>query len=513
MISEATDAMKLARLVCVGIALLACALPPAQCLADRPDAVPVHPHRSLSDSRFAWPTWQQVARVVTLRDQSTRTVAVGTMMLGMSGGAVGAYMLLRKRSLIGDVVSHASLPGVAGAFIFLELVRPGSGRSLPGLLTGALVAGVLGVLCVVGIRKAPRVKEDAALAIVLSIFFGLGIALLTIVQNLPTGSAAGLQHFIYGKTASLTGGDAWLIGAASLCVVALCALLAKEFALLCFDEDYAAAQGWPVTALDLLLMALAVAVTVIGLQSVGLLLVVATLIIPPAAARFWTDRTGRMVVVSVGIGGLSAALGVLASALFPRLPAGAVIVLMGTAAFLVSLLVGTRRGVLRRWWLRRSVARRIGRHDLLRAFYEILEPSLPPDRAADPTATAHRPVSWNRLLAMRTWAPRRLNRLLAEARRAELVCGNVVEGYRLTESGAREAARAARNHRLWEIFLIRYADIAPSHVDRNADQIEHVLEPELIAELDQLLARRFPAKTVPPSPHEIERPIASAGRL
>lgn len=459
-------------------------------------------HRSLANTRLDWPSGDQIARVVLLRDYNTRVVLLGTTMLGVCAGLVGAFMLLRKRSLVGDVVGHASLPGIGIAFIVMEMIEPGGGRSLPGLLCGAAVAGALGVAATTAIVRFTRIKEDAALAIVLSIFFGLGIALFTIIQNIPTGNAAGLNHFIFGKAASLVADDVRLIAKSAFVVLVLCVLLFKEFSLLCFDERFARAQGWPATALDLALMGLVVGVTVIGLQSVGLLLVVAMLVLPAASARFWTDRLRPLTLVSAALGGLGALLGVATSALFPRLAAGAVIVLVGTCFFVVSLLVGKQRGVVHRLLTQRRMRRRIGSQHILRAVYEQIEPRLDADHAG-PESLARLTVAVDDLLPARSWTRTRLQRLLDRARRDGFVAREEPAGIRLTAEGAAAARRATRNHRLWEIYLIQYADVAPSHVDRDADRIEHILDPAQIDELEQLLSEQYPSPVVPHSPHAI----------
>jgi manganese/zinc/iron transport system permease protein len=218
-----------------------------------------------------------------------------------------------------------------------------------------------------------RIKEDAALAIVLSSFFGLGVAFFTIVQSIPTGNAAGLEHFIYGKAASMIAADVWLIAWSSLAVVVLFILLFKEWTLVSFDDQFAASEGWPVLALDLLLVTVVAVITVVGLQSVGVLLVVALMIIPAVAARFWTDELKRMAIISAGIGAASSMLGVLASAMFPRLAAGAVIVLAGTGLFLISMLFGKRHGIVHRTVSHYLRDRRIARDHLLRAIFECIE--------------------------------------------------------------------------------------------------------------------------------------------
>lgn len=460
-------------------------------------------HLSLANNEFKWPSSEQFVEVITMQNYNTRIVLLGTTFLGICAGTVGTFMLLRKRSLVGDVVSHASLPGIAIAFLVMELSDPGSGKSLSGLLLGALIAGLLGVLCTVAIRRLTRIKEDAAMAIVLSIFFGIGIALFTVVQNIPSGNVAGLHHFIFGKAASMIAADVALIVKAAVVVLLGCCLLFKEFSLMCFDEEFAAVQGWPVLGLDLMLMGLVVGVSIIGLQSVGLLLVVAMLIIPAASARFWTNKLGRLTIVAAGFGGLSAFSGVLLSALFPRFAAGAVIVLSGSFFFGISMAIGTRRGIFGRIRQQRRTRRRVGRHDLLRALYEFLEPSLTGDDGRLTADLTNPSIQFEQLLGMRSWSATRLRRLIGVADRDGILRTDSADKYHLTEVGAIQAQNVVRNHRLWEIYLIEHADIAPSHVDRDADTIEHLLEPDLMIKLDELLSQRYPNMAVPSSPHPI----------
>ena len=186
---------------------------------------------------------QQVINVLTLRDYNTRVVLFGTTLLGISGGVVGVFMLLRKQSLVGDVVGHSALPGIALAFILVEATSPGEGKHLPTLLIGAFIAGTLGAVSVMVIDRFSLIKADAAMAIVLSLFYGAGTALLTVVQRLPTASAAGLKDFLAGKTASLVASDVWLFSYATILVILVTTLLFKELCLLCFDDDFAAAIG------------------------------------------------------------------------------------------------------------------------------------------------------------------------------------------------------------------------------------------------------------------------------
>lgn len=457
--------------------------------------------KSITDTGIQWPSQEKIWRTVSLADYNTRVVFAGVTVLGAASGLVGTFLLLRKRSLLSDTVSHCTLPGIAFAFLIAEATGL-SGRSLPLLLLGAATTGVLGMGAVAVIRAKSRIKDDAALAIVLSVFFGLGIALMVIIQQLPTGNAAGLSHFIYGKAASMTASDAQLILFASLAVALVCAALFKEFKLLCFDASFAHTQGWPTIALDLALMGLVVAVTVIGLQAVGLLLVVALLIIPAAAARFWSHRLGVTVLLATLIGAASGLVGVAASALFPKLPAGAVIVLAAVFCFAVSFLFGAERGLFKRWLEQRRVGQRVARQHLLRAIYEWCE-SRPHPVADDPANLLDCAVSLSELRHANDWSEARLRYLLRLGFAERLLTwNNSHNAVHLTAQGKLEARRVTRNHRLWETYLLHYADVAPQHIHHNADQIEHVIEPIIVNELEELLAGREGGALVPADPEK-----------
>ena len=448
--------------------------------------------------------WDLFSRAISLRDYNTRVVLAGTTMLGISGGLVGTFLVLRKRALAADVVSHAALPGIAVAFLLAERLSPGSGRSTSVLLCGAFCTGLLGMAMTLAIRRWTRIKEDAALAIVLGLFFGLGMALFTVVQRTKTGNAAGLSHFIFGKAASMVASDVWLIGVVSVIIALLCCGVFKELSLLCFDEEFAAARGYRTGLLDWLLTLMAVTVTLIGLQSVGLLLVVALLLIPPTAARFWTNDLKVMTCLAAAIGGVSCAGGVVLSAAFPRLAAGAVIVLTGAGLFVASLVFGKERGLWPRWRSQRQFEQRIGRSDLLRACYELLEPILGSDQTTQESLTKYE-IDDLELLSMRQWPAGRFQSMVSSAVRESLLDTNSTGSYRLTLRGAAEARDAVRRHRLWEIYLLTQTDLDPRLVDRGADGIEHVLDPQQLADLERQLATHLP-QGIPPSPH----PIASA---
>jgi manganese/zinc/iron transport system permease protein len=451
-----------------------------------------------------WPSGAEILEVLSLQNYNTRLVVLGTSLLGITSGLVGTFLLLRRRSLMGDALSHATLPGIGIAFIVM-VAAGGTGKYLPGLLIGAAISGLAGVLLVLAIRNTTRLKDDVAMGFVLSVFFGLGVAILGMIQKMPQASAAGLESFIYGKTASMVQHDFFLIASVTALVTLLSLLLVKEFALLCFDEGFAASEGWPTVLLDVLMLALVTTVTVIGLQAVGLILIIAFLITPATAARFWTQNLKQMLLLAALIGGVSGWLGASLSALLPRLPAGAVIVLVAASIFVLSMLLAPTRGVLPRYLRQANLRRKVGRQHLLRACYEILEA-----HPHDPeTPIANIPIPMPELASHRSWSPAHLRRLVRTARREDHLDPAPAHSLRLSESGFGEAARVTRNHRLWELYLIRHADIAPSHVDRDADMVEHILDAHIVRQLEAELDKRDLAPTVPPSPHLIPPPSTS----
>ena len=444
------------------------------------------------------PELSDIWNVLILRDYNTRLVVICTMLLGCACGLMGGFLLLRKRSLMGDTLSHATLPGVGLSFMLLVALG-GDGKSLPILLAGAGITGVIGCAAVLFIREQTRIKDDAAMGIVLSVFFGAGVAILGVIQKMPEGSAAGLESFIYGKTASMVMSDFQILVFITVCVITCSLLLFKEFRLLCFDENFAAVLGWPVKFLDLLLLALITAVTVAGLQAVGLILIIAFLITPAAAARFWTNQLDRMLMLSALIGAASGWIGASLSAFFPRLPAGAVIVLVAALFFVVSMLVGTERGVMIRFLRQSQLEKRMGRQHLLRALYEILEGG----RVTEELII--RTVPFRQIRGRRTWSDRQLRDYIRRAYNEGLVeAPNKADSILLTETGLVEAKQVTRNHRLWEMYLIEYADVATSRVDRDADMVEHILGDKMVTRLEnKLQAYRIAGSLVPQSPHPI----------
>lgn len=275
-----------------------------------------------------------------LTDYTLRNVTLGAALLGVVGGVLGSFAVLRRQSLIGDALAHAALPGIVLAFL-----ATGAKATLP-LLIGAGVAGWLGSLAVIGILRATRLKEDAALGVVLSGFFGFGIALLTFVQHSGRPNQSGLDAFLFGQAATIVASDVTTFAVLGGLALGIVALLYKEFKLLSFDPDFAASLGLPTGVLGALLTSLTVLAVMIGLQTVGVVLMAAMLVAPAAAARQWTDSLSKMLLLAGAFGGASGFLGAAISASRDGLPTGPLVILVATAFALGSLLFAPLRGVV-----------------------------------------------------------------------------------------------------------------------------------------------------------------------
>lgn len=426
-------------------------------------------------------------------------VMLGTALLGGMAGVAGTFAVLRKRSLIGDMLAHTSLPGVCLAFMLL------GSRNLLGLSLGALVSGLIAIALMTLVIRWTRTKEDAAIGIMLSTFFGLGIVLLTNIQNNPTiGNKSGLDSYIFGEPGNMLTRDLVLLAVVAAVVLLLVFALFKEFRLVAFDPDFALSQGWPITWLDYAMMSCVACVTIIGLPIVGVILMAAMIILPAATARMWTNRLHTMVIIA-GVLGMVA--GVAGTQVGRNLPAGPVIVLMAAALFTVSLLFAPQRGIVPRVWGETRLRWRIAHDHLLRSLYEINEPSL-----ADVSSGNAAAVKLETLKEHRHWRPWLLSWLIDRAENSGLLYesdGAVT----LTPLGVQKAAQVTKTHRMWELYMLEYAGVAASQADRTADSVEHMLPESLLLELETKLKQqgRLPAgiEQLPASPHDLDnRPIA-----
>lgn len=260
-------------------------------------------------------------------------VLCGTMLLGIAAGITGTFSFLQKQSLVGDAAAHAALPGIALAFLLTGQ------KELPILMLGAGITSALSVYCIQWIVSFSKLKADAAIGLVLTVFFGIGVVFLTVVNRSPLGNQSGLNNFIFGKAATMTKADLmWLFISATI-IILVSLLLYKEWKLLIFDPVYAKGIGLPIEALKATLTVLIVMTIVTGIQAVGVILMSALLIIPAASAKLWTKKLSSMLMLSAIIGGVSGIMGTFISAMRTGLSTGPIIVLVAAAIFFLSYFI------------------------------------------------------------------------------------------------------------------------------------------------------------------------------
>ncbi|MDE0291690.1 MAG: metal ABC transporter permease [Candidatus Dadabacteria bacterium] len=265
-------------------------------------------------------------------DYTARTILLGAASLGIVSGVVGSYAVLRKQSLVGDVMSHAALPGIVLAFLIM-----GVKEQLP-IFIGAALSAVLAVFLINLITSNSRIKTDSAMGMALSVFFGLGLVLLTYAQKMPDANQAGLDKFLFGQAEALVGKDVLVIGVTGLFALLVVGLFWKEFKLLCFDPDFGGTMGFSMKSLDLLVTAVIVSAIVIGLQTVGVVLMSSMLIAPAVAARQWTGGMGSMVILAALIAAVSGVTGVALSAGLENVPTGPTVIVCVSAVAFFSVL-------------------------------------------------------------------------------------------------------------------------------------------------------------------------------
>lgn len=276
-------------------------------------------------------------------DPNMRWILMGSLLLGLGSGVIGSFTVLRKQSLLGDTLAHAALPGICIAFMLSGV------KSMGLFMIGAIISGMIATLGIHIITSFSRIKQDAALGITLSVFFGVGVVLMTKIQHSGNGNQSGLDKYMFGQAASMMLSDVYLMGIVSLLLILICALLFKEFKLVSFDPGFARGMGLKVAVLEQLLLLMTVVAVVVGIQAVGVVLVAALLITPAVAARYWSDALGVMVILAGLFGALSGVVGTLISSTLSNLPTGPVTVLSATSIFFASAVFAPGRGLIAKW--------------------------------------------------------------------------------------------------------------------------------------------------------------------
>lgn len=424
---------------------------------------------------------------IFLNDPNARFVTAGMMLLGFTAAITGNFTVLRKRALVGDAIAHAALPGIVLAFL------AAGGKSLIWLTGGALLSGWAAILLIDVIQHKTKLGQDAALGIVLSGFFAIGMLLLSMLQGLGRGDLSGLQSFLFGQAAALVPGD--VLGFSVLCAVVLAVLASAYHPLLAFtfDESFAQSSGLRVKLMQAVLNSLQVLVVVAGLQTAGVVLMAAMLVIPSVSALQWTNRFRNVLLLSGVFGALAGLSGAVISFTTGNLPSGPLMVLSSSGILLFSMLFAPEHGWLIRALVRRGTREQARRQNTLKALYRLDEQDRQEGAVRSLRSIAraqmHHPLIWFDLLRLQMMG--KVTRFPGRQR-----------GWALTEKGRTEARRLIRLHRLWERYLTERVHFAPDHVHESAEMFEHMLTPELEERLISQLGRPATDPHHTPIPYE-----------
>jgi len=425
----------------------------------------------------------QIVEFFSFQDVNIRYVALGTVLLGASSALVGCFTFLRKKALVGDTIAHSILPGICLSFIIFKTKDPLM------LLVGAMISGWLSVYVVDYISAKSKIKPDTAIGLTLSVFFGIGILLLTHIQHSGNASQAGLDKFLFGKAASLVQNDVITFGIVSVLLIGTIILFFKQFSLISFDIHFAKTIGLPVRTYEIILSTITVLAVAIGIQTVGVVLMAAMLITPAAAARFWTDKLKVMIVIAAVIGGFSGLFGAFISYTAPSMPTGPWIVVVLSFIAIGSMLIAPKNGAISKIRKQKRNQRKILEDNILKLLYKFgeKENDFFKNRSIA-TLKNYREIPENKFL-----------KGLRILKRKNLVA-HVNDLWVLTEEGKKAGMRIVRIHRLWELYLTTYLRIAPDHVHEDAETIEHIITPEMESKLEHLLD--YPEK----DPHQVDIP-------
>ena len=426
---------------------------------------------------------EQFWEFLSFSEPNIRYVTFGSILLCSSAAVVGSFIFLKKKALVGDAVAHSVLPGVCLGFIL-------AGNKNPVLLiAGAFLTGWLSLVIIDYISAKSKIKEDTAIGLILSVFFGIGILLLTYIQHSGNAAQSGLDHFLFGKAAAMVSSDLIVFSGIAFMLIIAVALFFKEFTLISFDIDFARTIGFPVRRLELVLTTLTVLAIVAGIQAIGVVLMAAILITPAAAARFWTDNLRKMVFLAAGFGGFSGLAGAFISYVAPAMPTGPWIVMVISVIALFSFFFAPRKGILMKFISRKKMENQIREENILKLLFQLGQ--------KDGNYFQQRSVE--EILARRPFKSKQLITGLERLKKQGFL-ENGDGRWKFTMAGQKKGARMVKLHRLWEVYLTRYLRIASDHVHEDAETIEHIITPELEAKLEKLL--KYPVK----DPHQSDIP-------
>lgn len=405
-----------------------------------------------------------------LSDPNVRFVMLGTLILGSTAAIVGTFSFLRNRALVGDAIAHSILPGICLSFMV-------SGSKDPFLLLlGALLSGWISIMLIDLIERSSKISTDTAIGLVLSVFFGVGILMLTAIQNSGNASQAGLDKFLFGQAASLTQKDLFVFGGIGIVLILTVIAFYKEFKIICFNVDYAQVIGLPVKFLEFLLASITVLAVAVGIQAVGVVLMAALLITPAAGARFWTNKLNNMILIATLFGAISGVAGSLISYSAPSMPTGPWVVVCLSFLAVSSIWFAPKKGMLSKFLLQYEIKKKILKENMLKSFYHLGEKD----------ENYYQARSVQELLDVSQLRKKELLKTLHTLEKYNFV-RKENEQWIISKKGLSESVRIIRLHRLWEMYLNQRLKLKPDHVHNDAEAIEHIITPEIESLLEKEL--------------------------
>lgn len=421
-------------------------------------------------------------RFLQMRDYSVRIVAVGSILIGISCGMMGSFVVTRRLSLFGDTLSHAVLPGIAIGFLWVEA------KDNLALLIGASMAGFLGVACITLLKKFSKVRQDSALGLVLSGFYAIGICILTRIQKMEFGNQAGLDTYLFGQVSSLSESDLWGICISLALIVLFMTSNHRELLVSGFDLEFSKSMGLPSEAIQYAMWGLLAFCVISSLQVIGVILASALLIIPAASASLLAKRMSNYILISALLGAIAGFVGAFLSFLGQRIPTGPLIVMVATTFFLLILFLRPSQGIIVNWLQSRRQSRQIELENMLKAIYQVMEKQEFSEPAVRLEEVTRRRGVGNDSRAKEIESlidSGYVSRSYEKNKFAKLPHEQFIS---LTPKGWENACRIVRNHRLWELYLTNEARYAADHVHEDAEKIEHVLGEETVRKIERLLS-------------------------
>jgi manganese/zinc/iron transport system permease protein len=423
---------------------------------------------------------KEIIAFFSFSEPNVKLVFWGSLILCSVAGAVGVFTFLRKRSLLGDVISHAVLPGICLAFLLGEEKNP------MYLLIGATFTGWLSIYLVDVITAKSKIKTDTAIALVLSVFFGVGILLLTNIQHSGIASQSGLDRFIFGSASSMNANDVKLFSIIGVIIFLLIGIFLRGLKMLSFDEEYAKSIGFPVQFIKLVLSITTVTTVAMGVQAVGVVLMSALMITPGATARFWTNDIRKMILLAIVISGFSGVLGSAISYVSNGMPTGPWIVVVVSLLAIISAFLGTKKGILKKALNDRKNSMKILEENILKLFYQ-LGGNKEQSSFAEEDLIANGRIKYSSLR-------KGLSRLKRRGYLSKK--GSTIE---LSKKGSEKSREIVRKHRLWELYLSKYMHLKEDHVHDDAEGIEHIINEDI----ERALMKELDFPTIDPHDKEI----------